>query len=343
MKGKAFSKAYISAFCMELHLTLQAGISMAEGVKLLSDGEEEQRVKDLLSAIADDLMTGNEFSSALEKSGAFPQYMTDMIRVAESTGKLESVLKGLYEYYDRQEQLSKSIKSAVVYPVILLAMMLFVVIIIITNVLPIFNDVFSQLGSTMPPLAMWILNIGIGIRNNWPVLLAVIAVIIIAVIIAVILNRRHGSGNTVLLSRRLGAKVATSQFALALSMTLQAGLDLDESMEMAQKLNKSTDLKGKLDRCRELIQGGTGLSDAVSQTEIFPGLYSRLLAVGAKTGAADTAMIEIARRLGDDAEDSIIRRMSSVEPTLVILMSVIVGIVLLAVMLPLVGIMSSLG
>lgn len=341
MKKPALSNAYISALCMELHLTFKAGITVSEGMGLLRDGEEDPRTREILAGIADSLESGENISAALIKSGAFPEYMTDTIFIGENTGKLDAVFKSLSEYYDRQDQLSSEIKNAVVYPVILLVMMMFVVVILITNVLPIFNDVFTQLGSTMPALAVWILGVGIGIQQNWVIIVIVLAVIIAAICVWAAVNRRRG--DRVLMSKKIGGKVAVADFTSAMAMTLQSGLDLDESLDMAIRLVKSLDMKAKLERCRELIREGSGFSEAIAAAGVLPGLYCRLLAVGIKAGSSDTAMAEIARRSSDEAEDDIASRISKVEPTLVIIMSVIVGVVLLSVMLPLVGVMSSLG
>ena len=332
---------------MELGLILQAGISVNEGILLVAEDEADPQIKKVLLSVFDRLEAGGELSLGLRETGAFPKYMVDMVNIGENTGSLESVFKGLSSYYERQESISMSIRSAIVYPVILFVMMIVVIGVLIIEVLPIFNDVFAQLGSTMSSTAMGFLRIGEAIKNGRFIILGVIALIVL-LCAAIVFNesvrlKTFSFFNRLFSKTKLGKDVATARLASAMAMGLSAALDIDRSLEMAENLNKGSAVSDRISRCRLLITEGGSFFEAVVKAELFSPLHSRMLSIGLKAGAADSVMEEIARRTSIEVNDEIDRVIGKVEPVLVVIMSVLVGLVLLSVMLPLMGIMSSIG
>ncbi len=341
MKNKALTSGYLSSFSMELYLVLQAGISLDEGMEILYQGEENPQTKQTLADVANTLADGYDLCTALKQTDQFPSYMVDMIGIGEQTGNLDRCLKGLSTYYDRQEQLSQNVRRAVLNPIVLLTMLTAVLVVLIVEVLPMFNDVYAQLGGTLDGMGAVILDFGTLLRTNWVLALVIVAVVIgCAIAVAV---RGQKDGKRVLMSTKLGWAVATSKLASALAMAMQSGLDMDTAMEMAESLTQHPELRRKIATCRSRMAEGAGFAEVIGAENLFPSLYCRMLGVGVRTGAMDEVMDDIARRQDTAAQDAIDRHIASVEPTLVMVMSVLVGLVLLSVMLPLASIMTSLG
>lgn len=341
MKPQAMTAGYLSSFCMELYLILQAGIPLTEGIEILLEGENDSQLKASLESVSQALEDGCSFKDALTQGEGFPQYMVDMIGVGEETGNLDRGLKALSHYYHRQEQLHSSVRRAVLYPAVLLVMLCVVLVVLVVEVFPMFNDVYAQLGGSMTGLAAVILQFGVLLKAQW-----VAAVVILAAVVAVIgygVSKGQQNGMRVLLSKKLGLAVATSKVASALAMALHSGLDMDMAVEMAQNLTQHPELHEKLGRCHAQMAEGEGFATAITKEGIFNSLYCRMLGVGVKTGTTDDVMEEIALRCDQSAQDAVDQHIASVEPTLVVVMSVLVGVVLLSVMLPLASIMSSLG
>ena len=344
---KTLSMSYISSFCLSLHLTAASGIPLSEGVLLYAADESDGRIKSALSGVYDALEAGTPLFLALRDCGLFPLYMTDMVEVGERTGKLDDVLMSLSNYYDRQQQLRNTIRSAVLYPVVLLAIILMVVVLFIVKVLPIFEDVYGQLGAVMTGPAVLMLCAGEWMGNNATVLLAVLAAFILffAWLLAAP-ARRSATGRfagRLLGGRELTNTLSAASFSSVMAMALASGMDVDESLEMTQRLSSDdTELKTKLVACQGLISSGESFAPAIAVSGILTALYARTLAVGMRTGSVDTVMSEIARRSSNDAEQRIDTAVSRIEPCLVVLMSMLVGLILLSVMLPLASIMSAL-
>lgn len=344
---KTLPLTYISSLCLSLHLAAASGIPLSEGILLFAQDEPDSRIRIALSEAYDALERGTPLFETLQRSGLFPVYMTDMIEAGERTGKLDDVLISLSSYYDRQHRMARAIRGAVLYPSVLLAIILMVMVLFVVKVLPIFNDVYMQLGAAMSGPAVFMLNVGRWlVQFAAPLLLTLIASA--AVIYSLLSNasRRAAAGHAV--CRLLGAGdlpglLSSAKFSSVMSMALSSGMDIDNALAMTARLTgDDTLLAGKLVRCRERVAAGESFAPAVAEAGIMPALYTRMLAVGVRTGSADTVMSEIARRSGTEAEGRIDGVLGRIEPALVILMSLIVGLILLSVMLPLASIMSAL-
>lgn len=347
MSIKQLDGPYLSSFCMEMSLCLKAGISLSEGVYMLATDETDKELKEMLNGIYKKMDEGSSFEDALKTADCFPKYVIDMVEIGTKTGRLEDVMRALSGYYTRQEQITASIKNAVVYPFVLMFMLLLVIGVLVVKVLPIFNDVYNELGAEMSTIAVTIMNIGTSITQYAAVILGVIvALVIIAVIISAVPTlslKAVTLWNKITAGGKVSKKISSARFASGMAMTLASGLDTDESLDMVERITENPVMLGRIKKCRELMASGELFVDAISQAEIFPSLYCRMLSIGFKTGTSDTVMEEIARRSEVEVNEDIESIINKVEPTLVIIMSLIVGLILLSVMLPLMSIMTSIG
>ena len=152
MSKQTVSNEYVSAFCLEMSLLLHAGIGIEDGLYLLIEDEKDKKSKKMLEQLADLVTEGKPFSEAVREVGMFPKYVGDMIETGEETGRLEQSFQALADYYDRQQQLMSQIRSALLYPFILMVLMLVILVVLLVKVLPIFNQVYEQLLATIRSL-----------------------------------------------------------------------------------------------------------------------------------------------------------------------------------------------
>ena len=334
---------YISSFCMELYLVLQAGMPIATGIGMLLEDNENNLNKDVLKSIHEKMENGAQLSTAIKESTGFPDYVPKMLEIGEQTGNLDSCLKSLSAYYSRKEQIFLSIKSTIAYPAILTFMMLFVIIIIITKVLPIFSNIFAQLGSTMSPFATIILDIGQAVNNHFIVSMVLLVALVCTFFYFFMAKSGQEKLATMFEKGKIGESIALANFASAMSMAMQSGLDADDSLAMAKALCTETTINNKIQDCQTRIKEGEAFYSAMLNASLFPSIYCQMLNIGFKTGSADVVMEELAKRTEYDATTRIEQAIGRIEPTLVIIMSVIVGLILISVMLPLTSIMSAIG
>ena len=348
MGQKKLTNAYLSALCLEMSMLLHAGIAIRFGVEMMLDDEPDKDGKLVLQGLLDGLDEGGGLADAMIKSKHFPPYMINMVEIGERTGRLTETLKSLSEHYERQDRLAINIKNATLYPAVLLGMMIVVVLILIVQVLPIFNDVFGRMGAQMSPFAIQLMRFGTWFRGASVIIAAIFALIFVIAFLAWAIPSVR-DGIVKVFKDRWGSKgvfgrIASSQFVSSMALAISSGLNIDDSVNLAASLNSdSKALNIKYDECKTLIANGSTLTEALKSTGILSAKDGRMLDLGNRSGMSDSAMEEIARRSDRSVQDEIASIVGRIEPTLVIMTSVIVGIILLSVMLPLVGIMTSIG
>lgn len=338
----------IAAFCQELAWLVHSGVRVGDGLSLLAEEEKEEAWKACLTAMAEQADDGLPLSEIVKNAGCFPVYVQGILNVGETTGRVEEALQALKKYYEGRNYMNNRVRSALLYPSILLLLMLIVIVILLTRVLPIFQSVFASLGGGLDGLAGGMLTLGMWLNKAMPVLLVLMAAVIVFVM-AFSVSVRFRDKIMVFWRKKAGdrgvmRKMNDASFAQAISMGLSSGLPLEETMEIAAEvLNDVPEARERCLNCKEELLSGIPLSDALKKADVFPPAMCRLLSLGMQSGNGDAVMVEIADRLSEEADEALAKRIEKVEPTLVLVTSVLVGGILLSVMLPLMNIMETIG
>lgn len=334
-----------ASFCAQLSSILKAGISALEGISLLMEDARSAEEKQLLDAIYQTLLSTGSLSSGLNAAGVFPKYMVNMTALGEKTGRLDDLLRSLERYYERKADTAAAIRHAVTYPTVMIFMMIAVIAVLIIKVLPVFNQVFSQVGAEMNSAARLLMHFG-QLLNRYAT--AFIAVLCAAGLLLLFFARTSAGRRLAgLISARLpfGPKTtqlsAACQFAGVLSLAIQSGFSTEEALSLADEMNESTSFAPKIKQCRDALASGSSFSDSLVTTGIFTGMDARMLRIGARAGNMDQELDRIANRLDDALQAHLSRMIATIEPTIIVILSIITGGILLSVMLPLLGILSA--
>ena len=343
-KKHYLSNEDISILCSELASVVSSGLTITDGILVILQDDEDKCKADLLEKILDSIEHGSSITKAFSKTEVFPNYFIKMLEVGEKTGRLDTVLASLADYYAGIEEISTSVRSAVTYPAILLIVVFAVIILLSVYVLPIFADVFAQLGLTLPDSAQWIMNVG-GVISNIAVL--IIGVLALVIILGVLLYNfarpfRKAVIHTVSHTRTAKTLYA-ARFSAALSMTLSSGMDIDESLDMCENLLENDYMREKLTECRKKMTDGKAFVESLNETGIFSAVNMRMISIAFSTGTLDKKMAVIADNAEKKVSAVIQNAVARFEPTMVIIMAVAVGFILLSVMIPLMGVMTVIG
>ena len=241
------------------------------------------------------------------------------------------------------DRLNTSIKNAVFYPSILAVMMLAVILVLITKVMPIFSEVYEQMGSTLTGFSLAMLNIGKFLNHYALPFIIIVAVIII--LLMWLLKSEKGKFMLIgkLRKSNLYGEIVKSRFSSVMAMALGSGLEIDEALDLSLETTNDIDMEEKVKSLKEQMAEGMSFSDAVNEVKLLSEIDARFISVAVKTGSVDKVMKQIADRSEEEANEHINSLISKVEPSLVIVLAVITGAILLSVMIPLANIISLIG
>ena len=346
-KQKTLSNHEISIFCRQMSMLIKSGIAPSEGIDILLLDTSDSNGRIILEKIRQVLQSGEKFHVAVQMSDVFPPYVVHMITIGEESGTLDCVLDALSEYYEREDNIRDSLRSAVSYPLIMIAMMFVVILVLITKVLPIISQVFAQLGTGMNSFSQSLLTLGTHLNEGSFVLV----LILICIALLFLFFTGTDKGHYVFLrlagsfgpSRRLYQDIAAGRFASGMALTLSSGMDTFQSLDLVKKLVENPAVSMKIATCKKMILDGDSFPEALQKSEIFNQFYSRMVLVGFRSGSMDIVMKQIADHYEKETDRRIYTVIAILEPTLVILLSLIAGMILLSVILPLMGIMSNIG
>ena len=333
----------LSIFCTQLALVLKSGIVLHEGIAMMIEDMEQGAMRENLIIIEKKLSEGNMLNAALLVTGSFPKYMTDMVKIGEISGRLEDVMTSLGNYYEREEALKQSIKSAVFYPLILSSMMLIVMLVLSIKVLPIFQEVFNNLGGEISGIAQSFMKVGAVTGQYIYVIVVVIILITLAVIAGIKTKRGKYLARKLAGKLKITEKIATARFASAMALMMASGINTDEALTTSLKLVENEKVKDKAKLCEAQLKGGNSFINALSESQVFSNLATRMLSMGMKTGNIDEVMKQVADNYEEEVRTDLNKRVAVIEPVSVAVLSIMIGSILISVMLPLMGIMVSIG
>ena len=334
----------LAILCEQIALIVRSGLPLHDGVEALSENYRDSRLAAAFQALNQTVLESGSLYLGLQASGVFPTYMVEMANIGERTGELDTVMNGLSLYYQREAKVHRAIVNALTYPLILIAIMATLIIVLITGVLPVFDGVFRNMGldaASSPWLAAGV-NVG-------KTVLVLAAVAIALLLLMVVLTRTDKSGRFrrsivqwIAPLRRISRKMAASRFAAVMGMMLRSGYPLQDSLKLVGNVITDAAVVHALQTCREQLEQGLSFPDAVAALDVFEPLHMRMIRVGFQTGQIDGVMQRLSALYDDEVDDAITHAVSVVEPSLAALMSVIIGAILLAVMLPLLSLMGGM-
>lgn len=347
MKTKMLSAAEVSVFCEQIALILNGGIPLYEGTYILYQEMENIQLKELMKQIDEAVKDNIPFYQALDRTKAFPEYMIHMVEIGETTGKLEDVMQSLAEYYDREHNIKTSVRNVISYPIMLFAMMGIILVVLVTKILPMFEQVFLELDSEVGASSKDMMNVSLTMGR----VVAVLVGIVFLIIVFLLLWSRTKRGRDALyqfcnvspFTRKIATKMAIGKFVSSMSLMISSGLENDQSLELAAQVVRQPKIHKKIEKSRNLLAEKKTFDESLKETGLLTGMHGRMVSVGAKTGVLDVVFAKLSRKFDEEIEAMLGGIATIVETSLVISLSLVVGVVLISVMLPLVSIISSIG
>lgn len=346
-KQTTYQGLVLSRFCMQLSILLRSAVPLYEGLEAMAEDGENEGEKQRLLAISEQLRMGEPLSAALKETGAFPDYVIHMTRLGETTGNLDVCMESLAGHYEQEYYLSENLRKAITYPSMMVVMLLVILFVLFSKVMPVFTGVYESLGTSVPAAAQAAMEFGT-VFSGAALILATIAALVMGF---AALSGRFGRQPAFIQAiygsirnrSRVARAAALRRLCAALSLSMKSGLRTEEGLDIASGLVQNEGLKEQIQAVRADIASGSDFYEAVKKNRIFTGFDLQMIRTGSRAGQLDTVLDSLAEDYAQKSQDSIERMISMLEPAVVAVLAVAVGLVLLAVMLPLAGILSTIG
>jgi general secretion pathway protein F len=320
----------------ELATLLRAGVPLDRSLETLIDLGENEASRNLLSKILARLRSGASLADALaDHQNIFPPYYASMIRAGEASGSLDIVLERLGGFLEKSQALRESIKTALYYPIFLLIMAGFSVIILLTFVVPEFEPLFESAGAALPLSTRILVAAGDLLRDyGWLMIIGLAASVYMIRRYLATADGRRGLDEVLLRMPFIGGlitKIEVARFSRTASTLLQSGVGLLHALGIVRDTVKNTVIASSIDSVASRLKEGRGLADPLMATGVFPKLMVHLVRVGEETGKLDDMLAKVADIYDEDVSRATARMLALLVPVVTIAMGLMIAAIIMSI------------
>jgi len=344
--GSKIKMLDLTSFCRQFAIMLNSGMSIDQALDVLKRQDYDKFFRVVLEKIHEDVKGGDMLSDAIEHhKGIFPHFFKSMIRVGESSGKLEYVMNSLADHYEKDSEIKKKIKGAMAYPIMLLIMTLGIVVLMMLLVIPRFKEALGTMDVEMPKITMIVSDMSDYFVENWKM----IFLVLLLGIILIKLFGKTKSGryfyDTLALKVPLINKVniarITARFARGFSLLLSSGMDTIEALEEIVLVLGNKNVEKRFRLAIDDIKNGMNITMAFDSYKLFPDILIQMISVGERTAALEEVLSRSCNFFDGQAEDAIKKFTNSIQPIMLLIMGTIIAVLFMAVYAPILQIINS--
>ncbi len=357
-KGKLFgfkfqlggvSNKDLVVFTRQMSTMIDAGLPLVRSLDILSSQQDNAKFKIILTNVKETVEGGSTFADALAKHpNVFNALYVQLVRAGESGGVLDVILQRLSVYLEKIESIRRKIKGAMIYPSIVISVAIIVLSIVLIFVVPTFAEMFKDMGTTLPALTQFVVDMSAFLKNNIIYILIAIALVSFLVVFS---YRRSEKAQKLFdafllklwLVGNLIQKTVIARFCRTLATLTAGGIPILDGLEITAKAsgNKITE-EAILDARREVSQGKTLAEPLAAKPKIFPPMVVQMIAVGEQTGALDDMLNKIADFYEDEVDAAVAGLLSALEPLMIAFLGATVGVIVVSMYLPMFKLISTL-
>ncbi len=335
----------LAVFTRQFSVMLDAGLPLVGCLEILGEQEEHRKFRGIIQQVRADVEAGSSLSDAMAKHpAAFDQLYVSMVAAGEAGGILDVILQRLSTYLEKLYRLKNQVRSAMIYPVVVVSIAIIVVYVILWKVIPVFSQLFASLGGEMPFLTRVVVRCSqiVG-RYGWGLILVAIALFFaLRAYHKTYRGRRIIDGLMLKLPvfGMLLRKIAVARFSRTLSTLTSSGVPILEGLEITAKTSGNAIIEDAVMAVRRSVEEGKTLSAPLRETKVFPPMVVQMIYVGEQTGALDQMLSKIADFYEDEVDTAVAGLIKLLEPLMIVFLGVVIGIIVTSMYLPLYSILS---
>lgn len=346
--GNPVKKKDITIFCKQFYSVLTAGVTVIDGLRMVQDQTENKYLREALYNVMVSVEKGDSLADAMEmEKKIFPSLLIHMVAAGEATGNLEVAFDRICTQFDKDMKLASMVKSAMIYPIVVLIVAVGVVIVLMTTVIPSFQDTFEQMGEELPGLTQMVVTVSDFMVSN--LVLVIGGIIFLACFI--IFGRRTEPGKQftsrvalkIPMFKNFSVKNAAAKFSMTMSTLIVSGVPLVEALDIVANVIENRVIRAAVKGCREEVMQGIPMSEPLEASGVFPPMVTHMLKIGEETGTTESMLDKVAEYYESEVEAATKNLTSAMEPIIIVVLAVIVGGVVGAIMMPMLSIYQNAG
>jgi type IV pilus assembly protein PilC len=357
-EAKAKKKAFIlfdkvtaeqvTTFTIQLSILQDAGLPIVRSLRVLEGQQKPGKFKDQVSGVAEDVEGGSTFSEALAKyPRSFDRLYVSMVKAGEAGGVLDVILQRLAFFMEKSQKLTKRVKGAMVYPLVVITVAVLILVVIMLKVVPAFQKMFSEQGEDLPLPTKILITISDGIKSWW----WTAPLVFFLVWSAMKWIARTAPGRKALDRFKLTMpifgniikKSSIARFCRTLGTLITSGVPILEALRIVKDAVGNEVIAEAIESVHGSIREGDTIADPLRQSGIFDDLLVNMIDVGEETGELDKMLMKISDNYDNDVDVAVESMSSLLEPLLIVGMGLMVGFIVVALFMPLVGIIQQVG
>lgn len=329
----------LSVFCRQFVSMTRAGVSILEALKMLSEQTENKQLQKAVEGVRVSVEKGETLARSFkEYPKVFPELMVNMVAAGESSGSIDIAMERMAVQFEKANKTRALVKKAMMYPIIVCFVAIAVVIVMLIVVIPQYGEMFLELGTDLPGITKAVQAASNFIIQYWYILVPVIivAVIMLKVFAGTDMGKHvfHGLQLRIPALKNLKVKQASSQMARTMSTLLAAGVPLIEAVEIVGNTMDNVYFREAMDTCKNEIIIGQPLSRPLEEVGLFPPMVYHMVRIGEESGNTEEMLNKLADYYDEEVEMAVQTLMAAMEPMIIIVLAVIVGVLIAACMAP---------
>jgi type IV pilus assembly protein PilC len=346
-RGRAVNSKNLAVFTRQFSVMIDAGLPLVQCLEILGTQEEDKHFSRTILETRGDVESGSALADAMKKHPkAFDALFTNMIAAGEAGGILDTILKRLAVYIEKNVKLKQQVKSAMIYPVAVLVIAFLVVAVILWKVIPTFATMFAGLGAELPLPTRVVIAMSNFVVRFIPFIIVGIVAGVFAVRQYYATNGgRHAIDRLLLRMPVLGMilrKIAVARFCRTLSTLISSGVPILDGLEITARTAGNAVVEDGIMTTRKSIERGETVSGPLKDTGVFPAMVTQMIGVGEATGALDTMLAKIADFYEEEVDVAVAGLLTLMEPLMIAFLGVIVGGIVIAMYMPIFSMISKL-
>ncbi|MGB2600474.1 MAG: type II secretion system F family protein [Candidatus Omnitrophota bacterium] len=329
----------LAGFARQLATLIESGIPVVTAIDILGEQSQNEGYRSTMRAVMDSVNTGLSLSDAMKKHPrVFPGLLVSMIRAGESSGMLDVVLDRVATYMEKSNSLQKKMKSALIYPAVIILMATVITLVMILKVIPVFKDIFSGFGAELPGPTQFLINLSDFVRGNLILFLIIVAGI--AIVVKWYFSTTAGKffmDSMKLKMPIIGTlfrQVAISRFTRTLSTLLRSGVPILGALDIVGETSGNIVVEKAVSNVRDSVREGENISPPMERSGIFPPMVTRMISVGEKSGELEKMLTKIADSYDEQVDTAVDGLTSLLEPLIIAFLGIVIGGIVFCMFLP---------